>query len=346
MIKKIYELSNIGRVAYAIRCLENAIIHFGHDLVGWRAILKQLWSCTQAADMTKWLKETEKKLPQSILIGVNNHRLQCDEEITAWEAESLYSLYLASDDAVIEIADAIYDIAACICYKSAAETADEQVWYIEKIYNLSQQEEFPMPLAEDILKYEKAQKGKLYDGCELSVLVNNSKYEPEVLEFADISVLGRVAYAICCLEKIFASSGYINDKVLKFIELLGSCTNSMLDVWQDKIADILPNCFMQGNSEFCEECGISSDELKALYNSDAAIPVITELIYYMCTCELYGKISGNSPMTLEKLNEVFQIMKCRKSEVPEISEFKKFSFNIDSGWGEQFDFREISLLVK
>lgn len=345
-MKKIYELSNIGRVAYAIKSLENAIVHFGHDLVGWRAILKQLWSCTQATDMTVWLKEIEHKLPRNILIGKSTYLPQYSEIITTWEADCLYNIYSAADETVIEIADAIYDIAACICYMSSEKIADEQMWYIEKIYNLSQQEEFPMPQIEDILMLEKAHESKLHDGCELSVIVNNSRYEPGISEFEDISVSGRVAYAICCLEKIIISGGYVNSTAVKFIELLGSCTNSMLDVWQDKVADILPNCFMEGESEFYEECGISSDDIKKLYNSDTAIPAITELIYYMCSCELYGKISGNSSMTLEKLNEVFQIMKCRKIQIPEISDFKKFSFNIDSSWGKQFDFRSVSLLIK
>lgn len=339
MKEKLLRLTNTGRVIYGIMCLENAIIFYDCDRVCWQNMLKRLWSLANADRTAHRLEELVRRLPGNVSSQAAPFYQNDRHSVSPWELEELRSLYSGSPEPVKEIVEIIYDAAACTNYKPNG-TAEEQTRHIEKIAGLSEAEGFPLPDAEEISAFEAM--GKI-DARRLSRIVSDA-LEPEALPFADVSIRGRVAYGIRCLESFIERNRCLSEEWSSVLSLLWSYTDSPLDKWQEAVSRLVPRCLMEMSGDTEElQPGLSAEKLRNMYlSADKAIIHIIELIYYMGTCELYGKISGHGQASLERLSEVIRAVKCRDIQLPEASAFLRFSFEENGGWGERFDRRKLS----
>ena len=168
--------------------------------------------------------------------------------------------------------------------------------------------------------------------------------------FKDISIRGRVAYCISCFENVLLYYGCDKEKWKFVLEQLWSFMNvEYVDDWFYQTAEILPECILEDKYdedpyEFIDKRMFY--ELYQLYDSSCeVIKKIIRLIFELGSRELYGRIQGYSESTIEILEKVIQLCKKESIQLPDIADYKKYSFSVKNGWGEKFEGRKLSKIL-
>lgn len=173
-----------------------------------------------------------------------------------------------------------------------------------------------------------------------------------VEDFKNISIRGRVAYGIACLERALLVYHCQNSMWNSVLEKLWSYTSvKYLDDWYYEIAEYLPDSISETTEYISSEFEFLSEEqfndLKILYGeSNIIIEKLFRLIFEMGTIDIYGKLEKHSMNTLDKLGEILKIMNIANIELPEIQFFLKYRYEDNNGWGECIDGKEYSLFLK
>jgi hypothetical protein len=98
-----------------------------------------------------------------------------------------------------------------------------------------------------------------------------------------------------------------------------------LGEWEQNIRQVDPFCVLDSKTD---------SDLKTLYNKlPKDILSIIEHVIEIGTANIYGGTGDNSPMTLEPLNSVINIMTELKVPLPDINPFRKSNFSEFHGWG-------------
>jgi hypothetical protein len=160
-------------------------------------------------------------------------------------------------------------------------------------------------------------------------------------EFQDISIRGRLAYGMCCLEKMVDHFNSNNSllTLLVFPKIWEFTSSSALDEWERYMNEIDPVCILDPQATFRNFPSLNKktfDELALLYKT---LPkVITETVsdvIQIGTANIYGGTNNNSPSTSKPLNRVIKSMQTQKILLPNIATFKKAVFNEFHGWGNE-----------
>ncbi|WP_108867402.1 hypothetical protein [Aquimarina aquimarini] len=161
-------------------------------------------------------------------------------------------------------------------------------------------------------------------------------------EFNDISIRGRVAYAIMCLEN--AIKWYKKDNLdWSFLfQLLWSFMKGNVADWHYPMAEATPRSILFDAEYSVKEMNYINREeyskLTNLYNSSNEVIIfILNKLFEIGTRDLYSSISNNSLDTLEYLEDIIDIMNKNKIPLPEVKFFKKFSINENNGWGRELN---------
>lgn len=163
-----------------------------------------------------------------------------------------------------------------------------------------------------------------------------------------ISIRGRFAFGVKCLEKYIEQNKISNKWTEKLFDTLWEFTHSSrLDLWHDKINDLDPWNLLDPNS------GIPSDyktlkedefyELKDFYNSlNKNFVDMIGCTIEIGTGNLYGGTGRYSQASLNPTIELVKIAKKELIELPNIKAFMFTKFSEDDGWGNHFEKNQIS----
>jgi hypothetical protein len=147
-------------------------------------------------------------------------------------------------------------------------------------------------------------------------------------EFQDISIRGRLAFGMACLEKLVddLNSNHPLFQTIVFPKIWQFTSTDNLGEWEQNIRDVDPMCVLDDKAD---------SDLKVLYNKlpKDIVSTISDVIE-IGTANIYGGTDNNSPMTLEPLNSVINTMTKLEIPLPDIQTFKKSSFNEFHGWGD------------
>ncbi|WP_109833251.1 hypothetical protein [Reichenbachiella versicolor] len=160
-------------------------------------------------------------------------------------------------------------------------------------------------------------------------------------EFKEVSIRGRVGFAILCFESFIEIQDSSNLQEWKYLlkKLWEFTKLKFVDDWLDLVSAVMPLSVLE--DPFDPEEVITIDEysfLKKLYaRSDPKILELIEFIFKLATVELYSEIKNYSPRTLDLLNDIIGVCKSANVKIPDVSLFKKFSITDSSGWGFPFD---------
>ena len=167
--------------------------------------------------------------------------------------------------------------------------------------------------------------------------------------FEGISVRGRVAYAICCLEHALLRSGHRTEEWKWILDLLWNYTSTNdFAQWHYDVAECIPRV-ISSHEDFCSKDFefLNSErfsDLRGLYDKcDPFLRQMVDCIFDIGTVELYGGLANRGAHTLIELEKLLDIMNSHGFKLPEISIFEHLVFQVDGGWGAKFDskiFRE------
>lgn len=159
-------------------------------------------------------------------------------------------------------------------------------------------------------------------------------------KFINISIRGRVAFAILCLEKAIAHFGFEKYDWTFILNQLWSITNTKLGSWHYPLAECTGRSIIN-DTEFLDDLEFLTEEkfweLNKLYKkSNMIILRMIDLIFEISTRDLYSSISHGSPDTLNYLQEIIDLMEQNNISLPEIKLFEKFPITENDGWGREF----------
>lgn len=147
-------------------------------------------------------------------------------------------------------------------------------------------------------------------------------------EFYQISIRGRLAFGMTCLEKLVIAleSDHPLLQTNVFPKIWEFTSSDDLSEWEENINEIDPVCVLDDEV---------NTKLKELYNNlpKDIVSTIGDVIS-IGTENLYGGTNNNSPSTLEPLNSIIKRMIKLNIPLPDIMPFKKSSFSEFHGWGE------------
>ncbi len=161
--------------------------------------------------------------------------------------------------------------------------------------------------------------------------------------FKTISIRGRFAFGVMCIEQYLFENKIEDTWVEKILILLWEFTNSeSLDIWDEKISDINPQNILEVDYEmfpndFPTITASEYNELKSLYQilDKALIKLISDTIE-IGTSNLYGGTGEYSKFSLTPTIEVYQTANKVISNPPKIEKFIQFKFSESNGWGNRF----------
>ena len=147
-------------------------------------------------------------------------------------------------------------------------------------------------------------------------------------DFNYISIRGRLAFGMTCLEKLVSSLNLDHPllQTIVFPKIWEFTSTDDVGEWEQRINDVDPLCVLDDKAD---------SDLKTLYNKlpKDIVATISDVIE-IGTANIYGGTGDNSPMTLEPLNSVINTMTKLKVPLPDINTFKKSSFSQFHGWGD------------
>ncbi len=168
--------------------------------------------------------------------------------------------------------------------------------------------------------------------------------------FKPISIRGRVAYGICCLENALIALQYNLENwniVLKHLWRYTASSN--LEDCNRAALEVMPECILEFPEYDDDYEQISEDEYKILYelyqNLDESIDILLKRIYYVGVSDAYSSITNYSPGSLIQLQFIISCMREKDFPLPDPKEFMRFSILEDDGWGEEFDGTKLSKIL-
>lgn len=161
------------------------------------------------------------------------------------------------------------------------------------------------------------------------------------IDLRDISIRGRVAFSICCLNSIVRALNYSHLDWSFLLNKLWVYTSAeYLDDWEDMGAEIKPDTIMYYEKYEPADFEIISkedyDRLRSVYQVvDSRVLKIVDLIFYIGTIDLYGKVLKEGK-SLEYLQRIIAIMEESGSPLPNLELFEDYKFELEEGWGARF----------
>ena len=148
--------------------------------------------------------------------------------------------------------------------------------------------------------------------------------------FEQISIRGRMAYGITCLENLCETWNIKNEKMNLLIECLWTFTLSVhLVKWDEEIHSLLPdNDEIETYANEFKYDNLNSVQQKVLSNTIWDVIEIGQ-------GNLYGAF--NSKFSLLPLMVVIETLEKQNIELPEITQFEKSKVSEHNGWGLPVD---------
>jgi hypothetical protein len=175
--------------------------------------------------------------------------------------------------------------------------------------------------------------------------------------FKMISIRGRFAFGLFCLENLIECYQIKSDLLDEIIKDIGNFTDlKKLGAMEDYFYNIKPWCVesdfpkIKDNPHKLHEFGyddFSLDDLKNLYELYQLLPGDLKAILNNLTSIANSQISAGcgeySPLTLEPTLKIIDIMeKHSHAQMPNIEKFLFSGFSENHGWGNRFNYKKIT----
>ncbi|WP_433595195.1 hypothetical protein [Lysinibacillus xylanilyticus] len=164
------EISFRGRMAYGVRCFENALITLNYDLSSWNIVMEYLWEFTSSNNLEDCNLATAELIPENLLES-NEYDKDDFDRLTENEFFYLYNLYQKIDESINTVLTDIHWLGSSHAYSSIIGYGKESLKFLEKLINTMIENNFPLPDPEPFLKFsiqENEGWGNTFNGKELS----------------------------------------------------------------------------------------------------------------------------------------------------------------------------------
>lgn len=169
-------------------------------------------------------------------------------------------------------------------------------------------------------------------------------------DFNNISMVGRYAYALLCIEKLFSTKH--KDKNFKQVfSFLWRGTKE--NVWDSmsEFAQDLTNDFLFASQEYDQDnfIIINQDNFKEFYTlfddmNDISNKCFKLLFEFLTVYENTG-ISGFGKESIDILFELFDVLKENDVSLPSLDLVNFSKFSERNGWGNNFDGSKLSIVL-
>jgi hypothetical protein len=159
--------------------------------------------------------------------------------------------------------------------------------------------------------------------------------------FINVSIRGRVAFGICCLENALTQLGYpLTEWQLVLAQLWKYTEQSMLDDWHEVTAEYVPEAVLEelpfdkkGNEYVSQELNAA---LGMLYRGvPRFIHELIDEIFWAGTIELYGALVNGGEQSLLHTLAMVKLMKDNTIPLPGYPAYTVF-LELSGGWGKPF----------
>lgn len=171
-------------------------------------------------------------------------------------------------------------------------------------------------------------------------------------DFKKISLNGRVAYGISCFENTLIALNYNVNEWKIVLECLWEFTSiQYVDDWSGMVAEIIPENLLEFKT-YAEHDFEYLDEknFKYLYNLykniDEKIDFMITAIYNIGTSHSYTIIVEHGQRSIDELEKLITYMTKNNIPLPDVKPFERFSIEENKAWGDKFDGRSISNILK
>lgn len=167
--------------------------------------------------------------------------------------------------------------------------------------------------------------------------------------FANISMIGRVAYTIICAEK-YALIKYPNKDWRPLFTWMWKCTSDYFDEWYYHFMEILPEYLYEFDNYKDSQFDYLSEEDYNYYteflrdiddNMRELLVIPTEIAMVYA----YTSIPGEGKESIKLVEKAIHILKNNGVAVPNPEQVAFSSFSEKNGWGEPFDGTGLSIIL-
>lgn len=168
-------------------------------------------------------------------------------------------------------------------------------------------------------------------------------------DFNEISMNGRMAYLILCIEKYLITK-YAGKDWTILSKILWDVTSNYWDEWDFKYVEIIPeHLFEFENFEDSDFEEITKEEYdnfsNLLKNMPAEVNKLLLAPHLLQEIYSYTSIPGYGTEASNIILNVCKILEDNNIELPSISAVHFSRFTEKNGWGEQFDGSKLSLIL-
>ena len=168
-----------------------------------------------------------------------------------------------------------------------------------------------------------------------------------------LSIYGRVAYCMMCVEK-YVKTKYGTNDLSCFENIFWSFSQKgqYLDKWAYRLLEIVPTYLFEypdyATTKKKEGCSIDEgtfSKAREIFNKDD--DVLSKLLnnaYDAAMVYSYTSIPGNGEDSMDICLDSVSILKELSIDLPSIPEMKPLMFETKNGWGEPFDYKQLSIL--
>lgn len=168
--------------------------------------------------------------------------------------------------------------------------------------------------------------------------------------FSNISIRGRVAYAIMCFER-YVLAAYPERNWKRVDDFMWKiCDDSdFIDNTEYRYVEIVPECLLQFPDYESSDFDYLTEEEYNYYISiipnDDDLNTIMMSVYDIAMDYAYTSIPKSAPYTLEELEKTISVLEKAGIDLPDVSSVQKYTFSESDGWGNMFDGRYLSIIL-
>ncbi|NMM50903.1 hypothetical protein [Marinigracilibium pacificum] len=159
-----------------------------------------------------------------------------------------------------------------------------------------------------------------------------------------ISIRGRFAFGMVCIEQFIKENQLNNNLLNEIIDVLWEFTSSNeLDIWEEKINYLIPEHVLSHHTKFISSFDkyLNNKDFKEIYklykSLDKTFLIMIKKVLEIGTGNLYGGTGKFSKWTLDPTIDIANLAEFRLVNIPNIEDFKFSSFSENNGWGKKFN---------
>lgn len=169
-----------------------------------------------------------------------------------------------------------------------------------------------------------------------------------------LSIRGRVTYAIMCFER-YVTNKYPNKDMSSVVDMMWKIIDDSdyIDNSAYRYMEIIPEYLFEANDFDSSEFDYMTEkeyyyftDLLPTPDIDADLNTIMHLIYDIATEYAYTAVELDAPETKEYLKEVSKILKDNNISLPDVKIIPQYEWDDTHGWGQPFDGRYLSIILK